>query len=71
MEQAQILFPDLPPEPPAARVIPFQPRRAGRATHEPRRLSGDGLAQRLRRDVQRQIDHRRRMLAHLEAQSQA
>ncbi|HUF23155.1 MAG TPA: hypothetical protein VMN81_03425 [Vicinamibacterales bacterium] len=71
MEQAHILFPDLPSEPVAARVVQFQPRQAARAVRDPRRLSGDGLAQRLRRDVQRQIDHRRRMLAHLEAQSQA
>ncbi|MDQ3071160.1 MAG: hypothetical protein M3R55_15700 [Acidobacteriota bacterium] len=61
MEQPQILFPDT--------VIPFQPRRERRPAGEGRksRLEGEGLADRLRHDVQRQIAHRRRMLAHLSA----
>ncbi len=68
MEQAQILFPEPALTPDPSRVIPFAPRqpRNGRRAGERARLSGDGLAQRLRRDVERQIAHRRRMLAHLQ-----
>lgn len=68
MEQAQILFPEpaLTPEP--SRVVQFQPR-ATRRMRDASRLSGEGLAQRLRHDVERQIAHRRRMLAHMEGQS--
>ena len=63
MEQAQILFPD--------NIITFQPRPEGRRPRENGRghLDGDGLAQRLRRDVERHIEHRRKMLKHLEAQT--
>ncbi|MEX2272496.1 MAG: hypothetical protein WD690_13565 [Vicinamibacterales bacterium] len=61
MEQAQILFPD--------NIVQFQPRASTPRSREagPRHLNGDGLAQRLRRDVERQLAHRRRMLAHLES----
>lgn len=59
MEQAQILFPD--------NIITFQPRpAASRRPREAARLDGEGLAQRLRHDVERHLAHRRRMLAHLE-----
>lgn len=73
-----MLFPELaepqaPPKAPArAQVIRFKPRPASQLRREtPRevsRLGGDGLAARLRRDVERQIAHRRRMLGHLERQ---
>ena len=65
MEQAQIQFPD--------NIITFTPRPEGRRPRETGRghLDGDGLAQRLRRDVERQVAHRRRMLKHLEAQTGA
>lgn len=78
MEQAQILFPELaepavpaaqsaPPQAPrAADVLRFRPRQA-RASAT--RLSGDGLAVRLKHDVERQVAHRRRMLAHLQSQA--
>jgi len=71
MEQAQILFPEPAFTPEPSRVIPFEPRqsRTGRRAGDRARLSGDGLAQRLRRDVERQIAHRRRMLAHLQQTS--
>ena len=70
MEQAQILFPELIPAGAGpSRVVPFQPRPSRRIPRDGSRLGGEGLAQRLRRDVERQIAHRRRMLAHLEAQS--
>jgi hypothetical protein len=77
MEQGHMLFPELatppapaaPPDPPARRdVIRFMPRPSGYARREPSRLDGTGLANRLRRDVERQIAHRRRMLGHLEGQ---
>jgi hypothetical protein len=63
MEQPQMLFPE--------NIIPFQPRPEPRRPRDTsrRHLDGDGLAQRLRRDVERQIAHRRRMLAHLESQA--
>lgn len=68
MEQGQIVFPEVEvrneparPERPAT-VVPFKPRQAKG------RLKGDGLAQRLRSDVERQVAHRRRMLAHLQSQ---
>ena len=64
MAHAQSLFPE--------NIIPFQPRpeaRGPRSTGR-RHLDGDGLAERLRRDVERQITHRRRMLEHLESQAQ-
>lgn len=48
------------------RVVAFQPRAARLAAG---RLRGDGLAQRLRHDVERQVVHRRRMLEHLQAQA--
>ena len=63
MEQAQSLFPE--------NIIPFQPRPEARRVRDAGRghLDGQGLAQRLRRDVERQIAHRRRMLDHLESQT--
>ena len=67
-----MLFPELaeplaPSQTPArAQVIRFKPRPSGQARREMSRLDGDGLAARLRRDVERQIAHRRRMLGHLE-----
>jgi hypothetical protein len=72
MEQAQILFPDLP-SPGPSRVVQFQARPSRRTPRDAPagRLNGEGLAQRLRSDVQRQLAHRRRMLEHLEAQSRA
>lgn len=68
MEQGHILFPDTPaaPERPA-RIVPFPPRASRRPRESAGRLSGEGLAQRLRHDVERQIAHRRRMLAHLQS----
>lgn len=59
MEQTQTLFPD--------NIIAFQPRPDRSRPRESgrRHLDGDGLAQRLRCDVERHIAHRRRMLAHL------
>jgi len=71
MEQGHMLFPELAaPQPPVRReVIRFTPRPAGQARREPSRLDGTGLATRLRRDVERQIAHRRRMLGHLERQT--
>jgi hypothetical protein len=62
MEQAQSLFPE--------NVLQFQPRPEGRRSRDSGRghLDGDGLAHRLRRDVERQVAHRRRMLEHLESQ---
>lgn len=69
MEQGHILFPDTPAvQERPTRVVPFQPRASRRPRESAGRLSGEGLAQRLRHDVERQIAHRRRMLAHLEAQ---
>lgn len=68
MEQGRILFPDITHSvAPAPRVVRFEPRQLRRAG--PSRLSGEGLADRLRHDVERQIAHRRRMLAHLSAQT--
>lgn len=70
MEQGQILFPELTtPVETRAKVVPFAPRQLKRTATS--RLSGDGLAARLRHDVERQLAHRRRMLAHLSSQSQA
>ena len=67
MEQGQIVFPEVEVinepgrvERPAT-IVQFKPR------HAKGRLNGDGLAQRLRRDVERQVAHRRRMLAHLQS----
>lgn len=72
MDQAQILFPEPAFTPAASRVVPFQPREPRRARERrDSRLSGDGLAERLRSDVERQIAHRRRMLAHLQTQAPA
>ena len=70
MEQGHMLFPELTESQPPVRraVIRFTPRPAGQARREPSRLDGTGLATRLRRDVERQIAHRRRMLGHLEGQ---
>lgn len=52
-------------------ILPFQPRPEPRRPRDISRLhlDGEGLAQRLRRDVERQIAHRRRMLAHLESKT--
>jgi len=63
MEQAQSLFPE--------NILQFQPRPEGRRPRDASRghLDGEGLAQRLRCDVERQIAHRRRMLGHLERQT--
>ena len=76
MEQGQMPFPEIAPalEPSLARpgrraVIRFEPRPAGRPRREAARLDGDGLAARLRQDVERQLAHRRRMLDHLRAQA--
>jgi hypothetical protein len=63
MEQGRIIFPELTEAPAQARVVAFRPRQVKG------RLNGDGLAHRLRRDVERQVAHRRRMLAHLQAQA--
>ena len=61
MEQAHFLFPDT--------VVQFSSaRRSGRTARSGGRLSGDGLADRLRHDVERHIAHRRRMLEHLQSQ---
>ena len=72
MEQGHMLFPELA-EPTAApqaaaraQVIRFKPRPAGQPRRETSRLDGDGLAARLRRDVERQLAHRRKMLGYLE-----
>jgi len=66
MEQGRILFPDITHAESTGRVVRFEPRPLGRQSS---RLSGKGLADRLRRDVERQIAHRRRMLAHLSSQT--
>jgi hypothetical protein len=75
MEQGQMPFPEIAPTlesslPRTGRrpVIRFEPRPAGRPRREASRLEGDGLAARLRQDVERQLAHRRRMLDHLRAQ---
>lgn len=63
----QLVFPELESVPaPAARpnVVPFRPRHAA-GRRRASRLDGEGLAVRLREDVQRLVAHRRRMLAHL------
>lgn len=61
MEQGHIFFPEVMVAAEPARVVQFKPRQVKG------RLNGDGLAQRLRSDVERQVAHRRRMLAHLQA----
>ncbi len=68
MAHEHLLFPELAePQPPVRReVIRFTPRAAVHLRREPSRLDGNGLANRLRRDVERQLAHRRRMLAHLQ-----
>ena len=66
MEQAHFLFPEVIEAPRPARVVAFQPRAARMAAG---RLSGEGLAVRLRHDVERQVAHRRRMLEHLQSQA--
>lgn len=78
MAHAPMLFPELaepsaaPAAPPRSQVIRFTPRPAGPrrrdSSRDVARLGGDGLAARLRRDVERQLAHRRRMLGHLEGQ---
>ena len=70
MDHGHMLFPELAePQPPVRRdVIRFTPRPAGYARRETSRLDGTGLANRLRRDVERQLAHRRRMLGFLEKQ---
>lgn len=71
MEQGHMPFPELaqpsaaPAAPARSQVIRFTPRPAGQPRREASRLGGDGLAARLRRDVERQIAHRRKMLGHL------
>ena len=69
MSHEHMLFPELAdPQPPVRReVIRFTPRPASQR-REPSRLDGNGLANRLRRDVERQLAHRRRMLGFLEQQ---
>lgn len=68
MEQRQIVFPEISePVEAISNVVRFEPRQLRRRA--PSRLSGNGLADRLRRDVERQVEHRRRMLAHLSAQA--
>lgn len=67
-EIAPTLEPSLP-QPGSRAVIRFAPRPAGRPRRDTSRLDGDGLAARLRRDVERQLAHRRRMLDHLRAQA--
>ena len=66
MEQGHFLFPEDQMTTRPARVVAFQPRAVRMAGG---RMRGDGLAQRLRHDVERQVAHRRRMLEHLQAQS--
>jgi hypothetical protein len=74
MSHGPMLFPELaepkapPQQAPRAQVIRFTPRPAGQPRREASRLDGDGLALRLRRDVERQLAHRRRMLGYLEEQ---
>ena len=65
MEQGHFLFPEVSVTPQPGRVVAFQPRGARTAG----RLRGDGLAQRLRHDVDRHVAHRRRMLEHLQTQT--
>ena len=79
MTHEHLLFPELAEPLPAVvpvtpsqvrrEVIRFTPRPSGYARREPSRLDGNGLANRLRRDVERQLAHRRRMLGHLEGQA--
>jgi hypothetical protein len=63
MEQGQFTFPEVSVSAEPARVVQFKPRQARG------RLNGDGLAARLRGDVERQVAHRRRMLEHLQSQA--
>lgn len=69
-----MLFPELAEPraphqaPPRGQVIRFKPRPSGQPRREASRLDGEGLAARLRRDVERQLAHRRRMLGYLEEQ---
>jgi hypothetical protein len=66
MEQGHFLFPEVAETPRQARVVVFQPRAARMSAG---RLNGDGLAVRLRHDVERHVAHRRRMLEHLQSQA--